>query len=152
MTASEKVAYLKGLAEGLGINGENPEGKLMLAIIEAMGSLASDVEDLEANLADMADSMDELSDDIAYVEDLALGGDEEVEGEGDEECDGDCSCCSGCEDEEGDFEVVCPTCGKVSVITDEDIDFGGIICSGCGEELEFEFDEDDEDDDDDDDD
>ena len=29
MTASEKVAYLKGLAEGLGVKDDGKEGKLM---------------------------------------------------------------------------------------------------------------------------
>ena len=33
---SEKVAYLKGLAEGLGVSGESREDKLMLAVIDAL--------------------------------------------------------------------------------------------------------------------
>ena len=33
---SEKVAYLKGLAEGMGVTGESREDKLMLAVIDAL--------------------------------------------------------------------------------------------------------------------
>lgn len=140
MTASEKVAYLKGLAEGLGVNENSGEGKLLLAMIEVIDSLAADIEDLETNLADMAESIDELGDDIAYVEDLALGEDMDEEDGG---CDGNCGCCSGCGDD-AEFEVTCPSCGEVMGIYQEDIDFGSVLCTSCGEELEFEFDEDDE--------
>ena len=65
MTASEKVAYLKGLAEGLGIDGETSEGKLMLAMIDVLDSLADDVEDLEATAADLADSIDDIGEDMS---------------------------------------------------------------------------------------
>ena len=39
MTVSEKVAYLKGLAEGLGIKDSTNEGKLMLAVIDVLESI-----------------------------------------------------------------------------------------------------------------
>ena len=38
MTASEKVAYLKGLAEGLDIDKKSKEGKLFAAIIDTLKS------------------------------------------------------------------------------------------------------------------
>lgn len=139
MTASEKVAYLKGLAEGLGIDKESNEGKLMLAMIEVMESFAADIEDLEANLASMADTLDGINDDIAYVEDLALGSDEDDDfaDDGEEEdCSGNCSACGGCCD--ADYEVTCPSCGTVIPVYQEDIDFGSIICPCCSEELEFD--------------
>ena len=72
MTASEKVAYRTGLAEGLGIDGETSEGKLMLAMIDVLDSLADDVEDLEATAADLADSIEDIGEDLAYLEDLCL--------------------------------------------------------------------------------
>ncbi len=141
MTASEKVAYLKGLAEGLGISENSSEGKLMLAMIEIMDSLAADIEDLEANLADMAETMDSFSEDIAYVEDLALGEDEGLDlDEENEGCDGNCSACGGCSD--ADYEVTCPSCSTVIPVYQEDIDFGSIICPSCSEELEFDNEED----------
>ncbi len=139
MTASEKVAYLKGLAEGLGISENSSEGKLMLAMIEIMDSLAADIEDLEANLANMAETMDSFSEDIAYVEDLALGEDEDFDEES-EGCDGNCSACGGCSD--ADYEVTCPSCSTVIPVYQEDIDFGSIICPSCSEELEFDNEED----------
>lgn len=156
MTASEKVAYLKGLAEGLGIKDENAEGKLMLAIIDALGCIATDVEDLEANSANMAGMLDELSEDIAYVEDLAISGIDEEDDEcdfdecdGEEydcvdeecECGGECAGCSGCDEEEQEYEVACPKCGEVITVYDSDLEFGSILCPTCNSELEFDVEE-----------
>lgn len=143
MTASEKVAYLKGLAEGLGINDNTSEGKLMLAMIDVLSSLADDVEDLEANAADMAESIDELSEDIAYVEDLAISGTEDEydfdDIDGDFECDGECAGCSGCDGEQ-EYEVTCPKCGEVITVYESDLEFGSILCPSCDSELEFDTD------------
>lgn len=148
MTASEKVAYLKGLAEGLGIDENTAEGKLMLAMIDVLEGLATDVEDLEANAADMAETLDELSEDIAYVEDLAMSGiDDEDECDFDEdeasECGGDCTGCCGC-DEEQEYEVTCPKCGEVITVYESDLEFGSILCPSCGSELEFDIEDEDE--------
>lgn len=149
MTASEKVAYLKGLAEGLGVNEDTSEGKLMLAIIDVLDSLACDVEDLEANVADMAESIDDLSDDIAYVEDLAIGEDgcecgDEFDDDDDFSCGGECEGCSGCGDEQ-EYEVTCPKCGEVITVYESDLEFGSIFCPACGSDLEFDIDEEEED-------
>lgn len=148
MTVSElpeKVAYLKGLAEGLGIGEDSKEGKLMLAMIDVLASIASDLDVVEANSADMADQMDDLCEDMAYLEDLVM---DELYGEDEDdcECDGDCdSCdedCCGCCDEP-EYEVTCPQCGEVVTVYEEDLAFGSILCPICGADLEFDFDEDD---------
>ena len=39
---SEKVAYLKGLAEGLGVSADNEQGKLMLAMIDVLEAFAEE--------------------------------------------------------------------------------------------------------------
>ena len=147
MTASEKVAYLKGLADGLGIDKESKEGKLFAAAIDVLESLAADVEDLEANTADLADAIDDIGEDMAYLEDLCIG-DLEDDDYDDEDfgCSGDCeSCASDCEVE---YQVTCPKCGETIAVYDDDLDFGSILCPVCGEELEFDFDDDDEEDED----
>ena len=141
MTASEKVAYLRGLAEGLGISADTSEGKLMLAMLDVLDSLACDIEDLEANAADMADSIDDLGKDIAYVEDLALGEETEEDDEDSFSCSGDCSACSGCGDEQ-EYEVTCPKCGEEITVYEADLEFGSILCPKCGSDLEFDIDED----------
>ena len=42
MEISEKVAYLKGLAEGLKLDEETKEGKLIAAIIDVLDAMAEE--------------------------------------------------------------------------------------------------------------
>ena len=95
MTISEKVAYLKGLAEGLNLDTEkSKEGKLISVMIGILEELAMSVEDLEENALDLGEEIDVLSDDLSDVEDVVF----------DEDEDG--------EDYDDDwFEVECPGCG-----------------------------------------
>ena len=50
----EKVAYLKGLAEGLRLDSDTDQGKLLLAMIDAMDAFAAEAEEQEAELAELA--------------------------------------------------------------------------------------------------
>jgi hypothetical protein len=76
MTTPEKVAYLKGLAEGLGLGKETKEDKLFNAIIDILSSVASDLEDLEENAMDLGEELDAISDDLALVESLVYDEDD----------------------------------------------------------------------------
>ena len=90
MTTSEKVAYLKGLIEGMGIDTQSEQGKLFSVIADVLEDLASDIKDLEENSYDLAEEIDALSDDLADVEDIIYDCDDD-----DDEDDFRCSGCSG---------------------------------------------------------
>ena len=49
----EKVAYLKGLAEGLGVNAETEQGKLMLAMIDTLEAFAKQHEETLEELREL---------------------------------------------------------------------------------------------------
>lgn len=74
----ERVAYLKGLADGLKIDTQNDEGKLLAETINVMESLALAIDDLEYRqdliVEDMEDMDLDLSDLEGYVYDLDLDG------------------------------------------------------------------------------
>ena len=53
MEISEKVAYLKGLAEGLKLDEETKEGKLIAAIIDVLDAMAEEFADVEDELIDL---------------------------------------------------------------------------------------------------
>ena len=55
---SEKVAYLDGLAEGLGIE-DDKQGKLLRGIIEALGAIAEELEDQDEAMNDLSDCVDD---------------------------------------------------------------------------------------------
>ena len=123
MTISEKVAYLKGLAEGLNLDTEkSKEGKLISVMIGIMEELAMSVEDLEENALNLGEEIDVLSDDLADVEDVVFEDDED-----DEDYDDDW------------FEVECPTCGADIMVDDEALTDGEVECPSCGTRYAMEL-------------
>ena len=131
MTISEKVAYLKGLAEGLNLDTEkSKEGKLISVMIGIMEELAMSVEDLEENALNLGEEIDVLSDDLADVEEVVFEDDED-----EEDYDDDW------------FEVECPTCGADIVVDDEALAEGEVECPSCGTRYAMELTDDEEEDD-----
>lgn len=129
MGLSEKVAYIKGLMEGLEIDGSNKEGKVLLAISELLEEMAYSVEQLEEANDEMTELVDILDHDLGEVEEYLFD---------DEEC--------GCghdhhhNDEENPlYEVECDHCHELIVVDDEILDEGSIVCPNCGEEIEFDL-------------
>ena len=148
MNTSEKVAYVKGLAEGLGYDNTSKEGKILAAILDILEDVAHDIEDLEENAWDLGEAIDQVSDDLTEIEELVY--DEDFDDDEDEDEDYEpCSCCCGEEDEDEPvfYEVTCPKCGNTITIDEDVLDLGAIDCPNCGEELEFDGIEEDEDED-----
>jgi hypothetical protein len=129
MTVTEKVAYLKGLAEGLALDEAKPETKIINAMLDVLDELALTVTDLE-------DGMDLISEQLDAVdEDL-----DELEGYVYEDLD-DCCCDDCCEDDEDEYyDVECPSCGEVICVDRDILEEGSINCPKCNELLEFEID------------
>ena len=114
MEISEKVAYLKGLAEGLNLDTDSKEGKLIAAIIDVLDDMAEKFAEVDDELCDVEDGLDAVSDDLSDVEEtlyFALDDDED-----DDEDD----------EEEECFVTTCPECGEV-------------VCPNCGAKLEFDL-------------
>ena len=139
MTTTEKVAYLKGLMEGMKLDTETNEGKLLSVIADILGDMAEDMEDMASDLFDLGEDVDAISDDLSDVEDFLC--DDDWDEDEDEDWDD--------EDEDDDeeplfFEVPCPACEKTITVDEDVLNLGSIQCPNCGEMMEFEFDEDDE--------
>ena len=117
MTISEKVAYLKGLAEGLNLDTEkSKEGKLISVMIGILEDVGLSLEDLEENALALGEEIDVLSDDLEDVENLVY--DEDVEDEEDYDDDW--------------FSVDCPTCNEPIVVDEDDLANGEVECPHCG--------------------
>lgn len=126
MTISEKVAYLKGLAEGLDLDTEkSKEGKLISVMIGILEEVAMSIEDLEENDLDLGEEIDVLSDDLADVEEIVFGDDFDED-----------------EDEEDCFEVRCPNCEEPLIIDDEALAEGMIQCPNCEEKFSLDLSDD----------
>ena len=97
MTVSEKVAYFKGLIDGMSFDADSKNGKLFNTISDILEDLSGDVLKLREDTLEMAENIDALSDDLADVEDLVYGEDEEEDGRSVPGCG---YCCGGSSDAE----------------------------------------------------
>ena len=80
----EKVAYLKGLAEGLGVNGETEQGKLMLAMIDTLEALAKNSEEIDERVEELSEYVEEIDSDVSDLEEALFLDDEDEEDDGGE--------------------------------------------------------------------
>ena len=128
MTVAEKVSYIKGLAEGLGVDDSTKEGKVLAAIVDVLDDIALTLGDIDEELNDVADVMTDMEESVDCLEDVVYG---------DEEDDyDDCDCDECCDEDDYDDDMY-----EVNTIT---VDFdviqsGEIPCPNCGENLEFDL-------------
>ncbi len=141
MTLTEKAAYIKGLAEGLGLDASKPETKIINALLDIIDDLSLTVSDLEDELVLVGEQVDAVDEDLDALESYVYD---------DDDCDCDCDCDCGCCDDDEFFEVECPACGEVINVDEGILESGSIECPNCGENLEFdiEYEDDDEEEDD----
>ncbi len=136
MTITEKVAYLKGMADGMELDKESgKEAKLLKVVIDVLEEIGYAIEDLEEADELLHDGLDAVSEDLEDVESLLFDEDDE------DEDDCDCDCCCG----DDFFEVECPNCGADLVIDDAVLLKGKIECPGCEETFSLDFVDEDED-------
>ena len=126
MELFEKVAYLKGLAEGLALDTETKEGKLIAAIIDVLDDMCAEPAVMQEELYDVEDGLDAVSDDLSEVEEVLYEALEDEE-----------------EDDEDDdtewFETTCPVCEEEILFDEDELEAGEILCPNCGEKLEFDL-------------
>lgn len=128
MEILEKVAYMKGLAEGLGLDGKSKEGKLLKVMMDILDDIALELQDIRDEQSDLEEGLDAVSDDLSDVETFIyeLEGGEDGEEEDDEE-DGEV------------YQTTCPNCEE-EIFFDEDVlADGSVLCPNCGEKLEFDL-------------
>ena len=154
MTINEKAAYLKGLMEGLQLDTEKAEGKMIAAMVDLLGDLSKKLTNVEDTTIAISDELDEIEEDLDAIEDFIMDEEDDEDYEDDDYEDDDFEDFDDDDyDEEGfDFgdedttiyEVKC-ICGNVIAFDEETLEAGSIICDECGETLEFSFEDEDED-------
>ena len=150
MTINEKAAYLKGLMEGLKLDTDKAEGKMIAAMVDLLGDLSKKLPNVEDTTIAISDELDEIEEDLDAIEDFIM--DEDDDEDYDDDDDFDDYEDDDYEDEGFDFgdedttiyEVKC-ACGNVITFDEETLEAGSIVCDECGETLEFTFEDEDED-------
>lgn len=88
----EKVSYIKGLAEGLSIEEESKEGKLLMHIIDALEDIIEEVDVMKEDHEELSEYVEYIDEDLTDLEDDIYG---------DCECDEEeCACYDYDEEEE----------------------------------------------------
>ena len=123
MGISEKIAYLKGLMEGMNVDTESNEGNLFAAVVDVLDEIALEVEDLTDEVMELGDGLDVISDDLSDVEDIVYDDDDDDEEDEEEEC----------------YATTCPECEEEIFFDDTMLEDGEIICPNCGAKLEFDL-------------
>lgn len=119
----EKVAYVKGLADGLSVGQASAEGRVLAAILDVLEEMADSVEENEEALADMNECVERLMEESESLNELMFG------------------------DSDAGFE--CPHCGEEVEFSDDDLDGDReLLCPNCGKSVipEYVGDEDEDDD------
>ncbi len=122
MEILEKVAYMKGLAEGLGLDTKSKEGKLLKVMIDILDDVALELQDIRDEQGELEEGLDAVSDDLSDVETFLYEQDEE-DGDGDDEV----------------YQTTCPNCEEEIFFDETILADGSILCPNCGEKLEFDL-------------
>lgn len=139
---SQKVAYLKGLMEGL-----NTDDKVLSLMADILCDMADEIEDMQSDMEEISEVVDTIDEDLGDLE-------KEYYDIDDDECHHHRFDECGCGDEDDDYdnpfnddedelyEVTCPTCSDSICLNHAMIEEGSITCPNCGELLEFDISED----------
>ncbi len=122
MELKEKVAYIKGMMEGMEFDTATKEGKLLAAVVDVLEEMAKEVTNIDEDVDTLYDEVDAMSEDLEDVENFLFdedGGDED-EDDYDEEY------------EAGLYEITCPQCGEVVCVDEDMLANDDLACPNCG--------------------
>lgn len=121
MSVAEKLGYLRGLADGLqldSVSGSREE-RLIAALIDAVEELADQVSENEEQGKALSAQIEDLSESLDAVASLVLDGIEE--------------------EDETEYEVSCPKCGKPIVLDEGTLEAGTVTCPSCDQRFEIDL-------------
>ena len=168
MKLTEKIAYMRGLFDGMQLDPNSKEGKAILYMAEVMSEIGDHIDKLESRTDELEELTDLLDEDLnAVEEDLYDDDDEDDDDDSDEDEDWDDYDWEGDEDDDDDYDigkvlpaeeprfdrgnedgfddfqyvVTCPNCKQDVSLTEYDLEEGSMDCPHCGELLEFDYDD-----------
>lgn len=121
---TNRASYLQGLAEGLKLDTDKTEGKLIGELLNLVSDMANELESLDDEQAFVADKLDEMEDVIDVIGENVFGDDDD--------------------DDDDVYTIVCDNCGAEIDFTGDDLDdiaSGDFVCPECGKTIELDFDE-----------
>ncbi len=129
MELKEKVAYIKGMMNGMNFEANTNEGRLIAAIVDALEEMAKTVTEIDEDVDELYDEIDAMNEDLEDVENYMFGDEDEDEDEETDEEDVD----------QNAYEIVCPNCGEVVCVNEEMLQSDDLACPNCGTKFEIDF-------------
>ena len=126
MKLTEKAAYIKGLMEGLDLDSDKKEIKLIKALVDLVDDLALTVTDLDEDVDQVFDELDAIDEDLTDLEDVVYENDEDEDEAFDED--------------EDMYEITCPSCGETVCVDEDTLMSDNLSCPACGEKFEIDLD------------
>ena len=129
MTVSEKVAYIRGLYDGLGLDAsKSGEARILSELLDVLRQVGSQMDGMDASVEQLFDELNSLRDSVADPENAVFDDDDGLEDDG-----------GG-----GDFsEIPCPICGEELAIDDGVLAAGVVDCPKCGQKFALSFEDED---------
>ncbi|MFZ5975126.1 MAG: CD1247 N-terminal domain-containing protein [Bacillota bacterium] len=119
---SERISYIRGLAEGMNIESETKEGRFLMALVSVTEEMVEAIDEIEDNNEELLDYIQVLEEKVSFLDDDL----EEYDEDDDEYAD----LC------ERFLAVECPECGEI-VYFDHSMAGSGneLICPECNTPL-----------------
>ena len=130
MTISEKVAYIQGLYDGLGLDSEKSgEARILSEMLDVLREVGLQLDGMDAAMDQFDEELDALGSTVAELEDAVFDDEDEDDGDFEEYDDTD----------EDFFEIPCPSCGEDLIVDDEALAAGVVDCPACGGRFALSF-------------
>ena len=116
-TIKEKVAYLKGLTEGMDLPKNKDEVKIFAGILDVLGDMAAAIEEMELAQEELAEDLMDLEDDVEELNEIMCDEYDDY-------------------DDEDTFTTTCEYCGVDIEFTPDEVDEDFFItCPACKQEI-----------------
>lgn len=135
---TDRVAYLKGLADGMKLTEDSNESKLLLKMLDVLEALAEETDNVSRQQEEISDFLENIDDDLSELEDYVY----------DEEDGCGCGHHHGHDEDDDDedalIEYECSHCGFKAQLDMSDFDYDEeFLCPRCNQPF-FEDEEEDE--------
>lgn len=119
MSLAEKMGYLRGLADGMNLDGaQDQQGKLLSALVDVVEELAEQTAANEEAAKELSAQLEELTESLDVLETLVV---------------------DSFEDDEDEYEVECPNCGGAILLDGETLESGVVTCPSCEKKFEIDL-------------
>lgn len=122
MSLAEKMGYLRGLADGMNLDGaQDQQGKLLSALVDVVEELAEQTAANEEAAKELSAQLEELTESLDVLETLVVDSFEDED------------------DEEDEYEVECSNCGGAILLDGETLESGVVTCPSCEKKFEIDL-------------